>query len=86
MTANRSLHPVRWLFIVVPGFYFALITASAGAAPRGANDAVDRGLRWLASTQSRIGHWEAKEGRYPTAMTALAGMAPHVSGADSTKP
>ncbi len=32
------------------------------------------GLRWLASAQSRLGSWEAG-GRYPTAMTALAGIA-----------
>lgn len=32
------------------------------------------GLRWLASTQSRLGSWDAG-GRYPAAMTALAGIA-----------
>lgn len=32
------------------------------------------GLRWLASAQSRLGSWDAR-GRYPTAMTALAGLA-----------
>lgn len=46
---------------------------------------VDRGLRWLASTQSRIGHWEAREGRYPTAMTALAGMALLAEGSTTTQ-
>jgi hypothetical protein len=36
---------------------------------------VSRGLDWIASTQSRLGHWSANDGRYPTAMTALAGTA-----------
>lgn len=34
---------------------------------------VDKGLRWVAKTQSSLGHWTA--GGYPTAMTALAGTA-----------
>lgn len=36
---------------------------------------IDRGLQWLASRQSKIGHWTANNGQYPTAMTAMAGMA-----------
>jgi hypothetical protein len=36
---------------------------------------ITRGLDWVASTQSRLGHWSANDGRYPTAMTALAGTA-----------
>ncbi len=32
------------------------------------------GLRWLAANQTALGSWDA-ESRYPTAMTALAGMA-----------
>ncbi|QVL34723.1 terpene cyclase/mutase family protein [Telmatocola sphagniphila] len=36
---------------------------------------IDRGLKWLASTQSKgEGNWEANGGQYPTTMTALAGM------------
>ena len=35
--------------------------------------ATDKGLKWVAKTQSSLGHWTA--GGYPTAMTALAGMA-----------
>ena len=40
--------------------------------------AIDRGLKWVASTQSRLGRWTA--GNYPTAMTALAGTALLCSG------
>jgi hypothetical protein len=50
----------------------------AVAAPRGeaaVRDKVFRGLDWLRARQSRRGSWAANEGRYPTAMTALAGTA-----------
>ena len=46
---------------------------------------VSRGLDWLASQQSRIGHWEANDGRYPTAMTALAGIALLCEGSTTTQ-
>ena len=39
-----------------------------------AKSVAQQGARWLASQQSRHGAWQA-QGRYPTAMTALAGMA-----------
>lgn len=54
------------------------LLAFVAAAMPAWGDEADRftagGLRWLASTQSRLGSWEAG-GRYPTAMTALAGIA-----------
>jgi hypothetical protein len=46
---------------------------------------VERGLDWIASTQSRLGHWAAREGRYPTAMTALAGTALLAEGSTTTQ-
>ncbi len=46
---------------------------------------VGRGLDWIASTQSRLGHWSASEGRYPTAMTALAGTALLAEGSTTTQ-
>ena len=49
------------------------------------NTAVHGGLQWLASRQSRVGHWEANEGRYPTAMTALAGLALLSEGSTTTQ-
>jgi len=45
--------------------------------------AIDKGLKWVARTQSRIGHWTA--GNYPTAMTALAGTALLCSGSTTTQ-
>jgi hypothetical protein len=46
---------------------------------------VSKGLDWLAYTQSRTGHWSAKNGAYPTAMTALAGIALLCEGSTTTQ-
>ena len=45
--------------------------------------AADAGLKWVARTQSRLGHWTA--GNYPTAMTALAGTALLASGSTTVQ-
>jgi hypothetical protein len=73
----------------------AIMLAAIVAAPRTAAAAsgrdpkidklVSRGLDWIASTQSRLGHWSANEGRYPTAMTALAGVALLCEGSTTTQ-
>ncbi len=47
--------------------------------------AVDRGLDWLASRQSRLGHWSARDGKYATAITALAGTALLAEGSTTTQ-
>ena len=44
---------------------------------------IERGLQWVANTQSRLGHWTA--GNYPTAMSALAGTALLCSGSTTTQ-
>lgn len=49
--------------------------APAAGNQRDVDRAIVRGLDWLASHQSRIGHWTATGDKYPTAMTALAGIA-----------
>lgn len=63
------------------------ITPVAWAAKKDADleRTVGRGLEWLANTQSRRGHWTANDGRYPTAMTALAGMAMLAEGSTTTQ-
>ena len=69
----------------------ALITGACFAGPLPAapekkrrwREAVTRGLKWVASTQSSLGHWTA--GSYPTAMTALAGTALICSGSTTTQ-
>ena len=63
------------------------VATAWGIAPRPAaaakNDpkweaAIEKGLKWVAKTQSSSGHWTASG--YPTAMTALAGTALIASG------
>ena len=46
-------------------------------------DAIRKGLDWAAQTQSTRGHWTA--GTYPSAMTALGGMAMICSGSTTTQ-
>ena len=67
-------------------------SAAIGGIPRSAAAAkldpkieksIDRGLKWVASTQSKLGHWTAQT--YPTAMTALAGTALLCSGSTTTQ-
>jgi len=53
--------------------------------------AVHRGLEWLAQQQSGqgtrrgLGRWTANDGRYPAAMTAMAGMALCCEGSTATQ-
>jgi hypothetical protein len=47
--------------------------------------AVNRGLEWLAARQSRMGHWNDQNERYPTAMTAMAGIALLSEGSTTTQ-
>lgn len=46
---------------------------------------IQRGLDWVANSQSRLGHWTANDGQYPAAMTALAGMALLAEGSTTTQ-
>jgi hypothetical protein len=64
-----------------------LVAPPAAGAQRDAKLAkvISRGLDYVANTQSRQGHWAANEGRYPTAMTALAGMALLAEGSTTTQ-
>ena len=45
---------------------------------------VNRGLDWLAATQSRRGHWDTN-GMFPTAMTGMAGIALLCEGSTTTQ-
>src|SRR3989304_2994707 len=45
---------------------------------------VSEGLDWLAYQQHKLGHWTA-QGRYPTAMTALSGLAMLCEGSTTTQ-
>ncbi len=63
----------------------ALFASQASAADPDVRRSVDQGLEWLASQQSRLGHWTANNNRYPTAMTAMAGMALLCEGSTTTQ-
>ncbi|MDG2207868.1 MAG: terpene cyclase/mutase family protein [Pirellulales bacterium] len=82
---RRNVLP--WLFGLIRSAVFILILIFPlyASAADDVSDAVDRGLRWLAASQSRVGHWEARDGRYPTAMTALSGMALLAEGSTTTQ-
>ena len=64
---------------------FALSISSVSAADPEVRRTVDQGLQWLASQQSRLGHWSANNNRYPTAMTAMSGMALLCEGSTTTQ-
>jgi hypothetical protein len=66
----------------------ALPAAFARVAHAAKNDpkteaAIEKGLKWVAKSQSSLGHWTA--GGYPTAMTALAGTALTASGSTTVQ-
>jgi hypothetical protein len=54
-----------------------LLTSSAAGQERLKDEqqVVTKGLAWLAKAQQKDGHWEGGAGYYPTAMTAMGGMA-----------
>ena len=76
----------RTILAAALGVWMACQT-SASAANRDpqVQRAVTKGLELVANSQSKRGHWTANEGRYPTAMTALAGMALLAEGSTTTQ-
>ena len=48
------------------------------------NRVVSKGLEWLATNQSRRGHWDVS-GMYPSAMTGMAGIALLAEGSTATQ-
>jgi hypothetical protein len=61
----------------------ALPARASNADPR-VRKVVGQGLDWLAYQQHKLGHWTA-QGRYPAAMTALAGLAMLCEGSTTTQ-
>ena len=53
----------------------AITPARAGELAPQHRGATDKGLIYLAKSQYPDGHWEANGGRWPTAITSMAGMA-----------
>jgi hypothetical protein len=65
----------------------AVLPAPAAGAPLDSRveSTVAKGLDWLVRRQSRRGSWAANDGRYPTAMTALAGTSLLLEGSTTTQ-
>src|SRR5205807_6981818 len=69
-------------------FAFSLLApapARAGEVPAAYRETVTKGLEWLAKNQHKDGYWTAAKGQYPTAITALAGMAFLAEGSSTGK-
>ncbi|MEI6241405.1 MAG: hypothetical protein WCR51_13540, partial [Planctomycetia bacterium] len=77
--------PLRLVIVVC--LVAAVLPATAVAAPLDGRveRTVTKGLDWLVRRQSRRGSWAANDGRYPTAMTALAGTALLLEGSTTTQ-
>lgn len=78
--------PVTFTCLVVA----VCLVASGGSRPARAStngqvdERVSQALEWLALQQEKSGHWTA-QGRYPTAMTALSGLAFLCEGSTTTQ-
>jgi hypothetical protein len=78
-SSSAAALTVAMVTAIVP---LALVVA---AEPAPVEAVVADGLRWLEARQSRRGNWAANEGRYPTAMTALAGTALLMEGSTTSQ-
>lgn len=88
MPATPSRHRRQPSFAAV-GCACLVLAMVAGPARAAGDEGVERvvigGLDWLVAQQSRRGSWTANEGRYATAMTALAGTALLMEGSTTTQ-
>jgi len=82
--AAIAFRGAAWLACVVAAAAAGPALAADAAKPR-ATEIVSGGLDWLEARQSRRGSWAANEGRYPTAMTALAGTALLMEGSTTSQ-
>jgi len=83
LTRRQSLQS---LTAALAGAAFVSGTSRRAAAAKGDpkwDQAIEKGLKWVAKNQSSLGHWTA--GGYPTAMTALAGTALVGSGSTTVQ-
>jgi squalene cyclase len=68
----------------LPGLPGGTLRTAQAAMDDKVRRAVERGLQWVAKTQSRLGHWTAS-GSYRVPMTALAGVALLCEGSTTTQ-
>lgn len=84
---NGSSHRLR--AVVLPLCLACVLTSSDACLANTLDDpqtqaVINEGLDWLAYQQHKLGHWTA-QGRYPTAMTSLAGLAFLCEGSTTTQ-
>jgi len=79
------MNPKPLALIAVIGCLAAVAPVRAANKDAKVQAVVDRGLDWMANSQSRLGHWSGQGGIYPTAMTALAGIAFSAEGSTTTQ-
>jgi squalene cyclase len=72
------------LLIALLAAWAPSLAVRAGVEDPQVKKTIAGGLDWLAYQQHKLGHWTA-QGRYPTAMTALAGMAMLAEGSTTTQ-
>lgn len=86
-TRSRRLRTSGWAgaFVLVALLSPATLSLGAGAKDPEVQRVVQRGLDWLASQQTRRGSWSATGSKYPTAMTAMAGIALLAEGSTTTQ-
>jgi hypothetical protein len=82
---GRVMRKLIALLMVAVGTSGVSTASAAGVDREKIDRAVERGLQWLAAKQSTQGHFTANDGNYPTAMTALAGMAFLCEGSTTTQ-
>lgn len=75
---------LRGLLVIVIGSAALSRLMPSANAQESVDDVVRNGLDFLASTQKRQGYWEANQGQYRVAMTALAGTALLAEGSTTT--
>ncbi|MCE5267340.1 MAG: terpene cyclase/mutase family protein [Planctomycetaceae bacterium] len=76
---------LRWIVLAAAWLCPAVVIAAGSGLDADVDRVVSRGLDWLASHQSRLGHWTAGGDKYPTAMTALSGIAFLCEGSTTTQ-
>ncbi len=76
---------MRWIALSAAAVVLSAGVAAADEASRNAKRVTARALEWLAAHQSRNGHWSGNNGRYPTAMTGMSGMALLAEGSTTTQ-
>src|SRR6478736_6080036 len=76
--------PFRLIWLVCACCLLPSIAARAAVDDPHTKKIISEGLDYLAYNQHKLGHWTA-QGRYPTAMTALAGMAMLMEGSTATQ-